>query len=73
MARTKKDPNQQTKAELRAEFPRWSIIITNRDRWWATRYPVEDPATRRLVDHSVTALDADTAEELRAMLGEVDR
>ncbi|GAA2636942.1 hypothetical protein SMC26_15860 [Actinomadura fulvescens] len=63
----------EVKARLRAEFPGWSIITTNRGRWWATRNPVRDPRTRRLVDHHVTALEADTAEELRAKLGEVDR
>ncbi|GAA2635438.1 hypothetical protein SMC26_08445 [Actinomadura fulvescens] len=64
---------QQTKAALRKEFPGWSIITTNRDRWWATRNPERDPKVRWLVDHSVTAVDADTAEELRAKLGEVNR
>ncbi|MFP3962350.1 hypothetical protein SMC26_08475 [Actinomadura fulvescens] len=63
----------EIKRGLRGESPGWSIITTDRDRWWATRYPVHDPATRRLVEHSVTAVDADTAEKLRAKLGEIER
>ncbi|MFI0451881.1 hypothetical protein [Actinomadura sp. 6N118] len=63
----------EAKAALRRDFPGWSIITTNRDRWWATRNPERDPETRRLVDHSVTALDANTAEELRAQLERVKR
>ncbi|KAB2340645.1 hypothetical protein [Actinomadura rudentiformis] len=63
----------ETKNRLRLDFPGWSIITTNRGRWWATRNPVRDPTTRRLVDHSVTALEADTAEELRDKLTEATR
>jgi hypothetical protein len=62
----------EAKAALRVEFPGWSIITTNRERWWATRNPVRDPTTRRYVDHRVTVLDADTPGELRAKLAEVN-
>lgn len=63
----------EVKARLRADFPAWSIITTDRGRWWATRNPVEDPATRRRVDYTVTAVDADTAAQLRAKLCAADR
>lgn len=63
----------EIKAALRAEFPGWSIITTNRERWWATRNPVRDPMTNRLVHHNVTAVDADDADALREQLTKVDR
>ncbi|KAB2341874.1 hypothetical protein [Actinomadura rudentiformis] len=61
----------EIKAALRRDFPGWSIITTNRDRWWATRNPERDPVTGRLVDHFVTAVEADTSDELHAKLAEV--
>lgn len=61
----------EIKKALAAEFPAWSIIHTDRDRWWAMRRPVRDPETGLLVDHPVTSLDANTAEELRAKLRRV--
>ncbi|KAB2350120.1 hypothetical protein [Actinomadura rudentiformis] len=64
---------EETKAAFRREFSGWSIITTSRDRWWATRNPECDPKTRWLVDHYVTALDADTADELRTQLDKLYR
>ncbi|GAA4087289.1 hypothetical protein [Actinomadura miaoliensis] len=60
----------EIKAALRAEFPGWSII-TARDtgRWWATR----GPKLGEQVRHGVSVLDADTAQELRQRLREVER
>ncbi|MFI0451139.1 hypothetical protein [Actinomadura sp. 6N118] len=63
----------EAKAALRRDFPGWSIITTNRERWWATRNPDRDPMTNRLMDHHVTAVDADSAEDLRQQLDEVTR
>jgi hypothetical protein len=53
------------KAALRKEFPGWSIILSDRDRWWATRNPRR---THRLLEHGVTALETDSPHELRAQL-----
>ncbi|MGI5165282.1 hypothetical protein ACQEU3_13065 [Spirillospora sp. CA-253888] len=51
------------KAELRAEFPGWSIIHTDRGRWWATRGPLPRDQANRIAD-----VEADTPEQLRARL-----
>ncbi|GAA2638900.1 hypothetical protein SMC26_40650 [Actinomadura fulvescens] len=63
----------QVEATLRREPPGWSIITADRDRWCPTRYPVQDPAIRRLIDHHATALDARHGRKLRVKLGEVER
>jgi hypothetical protein len=58
------------KAQLQAEFPSWSIIVTRPwGRWWATRGP--HPGEQ--VQHGASCLEADTPEQLRARLREVDR
>ncbi|MFI6514631.1 hypothetical protein ACIBF1_03625 [Spirillospora sp. NPDC050679] len=57
---------QDTKARLRAEFPGWSIIVTNRGRWWATRGPLPEERIDEISD-----LEADDPETLRAQLREV--
>jgi hypothetical protein len=64
---------EQAKKALREEFgERWSIIFTDRDRWWAIRRPEHDPRTRRLIHHDVYVIDgAATAEELGDLLREV--
>lgn len=62
----------QVKAELHASFPGWNMIHTDRGRWWATRQPEKDDCGR-LVEHSVTAVEADTADQLRAELERVTR
>ncbi|WP_067461725.1 hypothetical protein [Actinomadura macra] len=57
------------KAELRAEFPGWSMILTrDTERWWAIRQPpVEGWRGVRVV----TEVDADTSDLLRELLQEV--
>ncbi|MFI0450615.1 hypothetical protein [Actinomadura sp. 6N118] len=51
---------------LRADFPGWRFILSNRRRWWALRGPL--PPDRI---NEVDACDADTPAELRTALGEV--
>jgi hypothetical protein len=53
------------KAALRGEFPGWSIILSDRGRWRATRNPRRP---QRPVEQGVTALEADSPHELRAQL-----
>jgi hypothetical protein len=61
---------EETKASLRAEFPGWSIIMArDTGRWWATRGP--KPGTQ--VNNGTSVFEADTAEELRARLRELDQ
>ncbi|MGI5166940.1 hypothetical protein ACQEU3_21565 [Spirillospora sp. CA-253888] len=57
---------QNIKARLRTEFPGWSIIVTNRGRWWATRGPLPEERMGEVSD-----LEADDSEALRAQLQEV--
>ena len=55
-----------TLAQLKAEFPAWSIIYTQDSRrWWANRGPVLD-------EHGRHCVDADTADGLRKKLRELD-
>ncbi|WP_157430978.1 hypothetical protein [Actinomadura macra] len=57
---------EQIKAELREEFPEWSIIHTrDTGRWWAMRGPLVREAMNE--DASV---DADTPDGLRAKIRE---
>ncbi|TDC00993.1 hypothetical protein [Actinomadura bangladeshensis] len=49
------DEIERVKARLREEFPGWSIIRTDRGRWWATRGPL----TRENLNREASA-DADT-------------
>ena len=53
-------PDQQREA-LKSEFPEASIIHSDADRWWGFLPPVPGCPNRR-------DFDADTADELRAML-----
>ncbi|TDD62277.1 hypothetical protein [Actinomadura rubrisoli] len=64
------DEIEQTKAQLRAEFPHWSIIhTTDTGRWWAIRTTGHARLDGRPLSSLVqTELDADTADELRAKL-----
>ena len=57
----------EIKAQLRAEFPGWNILYTDRRRWWATRGP--KPGTQ--VNNGESCLEADTADELRELLRQV--
>jgi hypothetical protein len=60
---------EQIKAALREEFPEWSIIAArDTGRWWATR----GPKLGQQIRHGASVFEADTAEELRARLREVD-
>lgn len=53
----------QIKDDLRGEFPEWSIILSDKGRWWATRGPlVREHLNER------ECVDADTPEDLRAQL-----
>jgi hypothetical protein len=63
----------RAKAALREEFPAWSIIYTDRGRWWAIKRPVINPVTRRLViGRGRTEFEADTPELLRERLRGVE-
>ncbi|WP_210748142.1 hypothetical protein [Actinomadura latina] len=53
------DEIERVKARFREEFPGWSIIRTDRGRWWATRGPL----TREDLNREASA-DADTPEQL---------
>ncbi|MEU5881613.1 hypothetical protein [Spirillospora sp. NPDC047279] len=59
----------ETKAALRREFPGWSILTSDRGRWWATRGP--EPG--RFVREGASCFEADDAEGLRAKLMGADR
>ncbi|WP_157430596.1 hypothetical protein [Actinomadura macra] len=60
---------EAAKAELCAEFPGWSMILTrDTGRWWAIRRP--PPEGWRGV-RAVTEVDADTSDLLRELLREV--
>lgn len=50
----------EVKAALRADFPAWSILFTDKGRWWAQR-----------PHHTISDVIADTADMLREQLGEV--
>ncbi|WP_242902646.1 hypothetical protein [Actinomadura terrae] len=56
---------ERAKARLREEFPGWSIIYTDRGRWWATRPTAVDEDPPRAESGT---LDADTPDDLRAEL-----
>ncbi|MGP4024376.1 hypothetical protein [Actinomadura sp. 3N407] len=62
---------EETKAALREEFPRWSIIHSSAGRWWAMR-DVERDERGRLIMHEVSDVDADTADQLRGKLRAVN-
>lgn len=59
---------EQAKARLRAEFPGWSIIRTDRGRWWATRGPL----VREDLNQEAS-VEADTPEQLAAEIRAVCR
>ncbi|MFC9976173.1 hypothetical protein ACFVH6_35295 [Spirillospora sp. NPDC127200] len=60
--RTVTPPERAEQQKLRDEFPGWSIIITDRGRWWATCGPLpRDQA-------GIADLEDDTADGLRAKL-----
>lgn len=56
------------KARLKAEFPEWSIIVTDRGRWWGTRGPL----VREDLNEQASA-DADTPEQLAEKIRAVTR
>lgn len=62
----------EEKARLRAEFPGWSIVHSSAGRWWAFRDQGRSAAARRLVQHKVTDVDANTSEELHEKLLKAD-
>ncbi|WP_329518633.1 hypothetical protein [Spirillospora sp. NBC_01491] len=55
--------DEEIKAQLRAEFPAWSIVVTDRSRWWAFRGPMTSETFSEASD-----FEADSAEELREKL-----
>lgn len=57
--------DDQEPARLRADFPGWRFILSDRRRWWALCGPL--PATRM---NEVDAIDADTLPALCAALVE---
>ncbi|GAA4238890.1 hypothetical protein GCM10022254_56730 [Actinomadura meridiana] len=61
-------PLDRTKARLKAEFPGWSIIHSDRGRWWAMRGPLDREDLSR-----EASVDADTAEELAERIRAVSR
>ncbi|KAB2348482.1 hypothetical protein [Actinomadura rudentiformis] len=58
----------QALAQLRADFPGWRFLLSDRRRWWAMRGPLPPDRVSE-----VDALDADSPEKLRAELGKVGR
>lgn len=52
--------DDEIKDALRAEFPDWSIIRSDRGRWWANRGPL---VSETLSEQA--CVDADSPEELR--------
>jgi hypothetical protein len=68
MSTVSNETTEEAKARLKDEFPGWSIICSNRGRWWATRGPMTRDILNRPSD-----LDADTAEGLAALIREVIR
>ncbi|RKS76499.1 hypothetical protein BZB76_1855 [Actinomadura pelletieri DSM 43383] len=55
-------------ARLKAEFPGWSIIHSDRGRWWATRGPLLREDLNR-----EASVDADTPEQLAEQIRAVTR
>ena len=58
--------DDQAMARLRAEFPGWRFIVSDRRRWWALCGPL--PADRL---NEVDAVHADTPSELHTALAKV--
>ncbi|WP_433465809.1 hypothetical protein [Spirillospora sp. CA-128828] len=59
--------DDEIKDALRDEFPAWSIIRSDRGRWWANRGPL---VSETLSEQA--CVDADSAEELRDKIREVE-
>ncbi|MQY03586.1 hypothetical protein [Actinomadura macrotermitis] len=57
----------EAKAALSDRFPNWSIIQSDRGRWWATRGPLSRDRAHLRAD-----ADADTPAELGAMLAQIE-
>ncbi|GAA2397978.1 hypothetical protein GCM10010191_00810 [Actinomadura vinacea] len=64
------DGVEAPKRELADDFPGWSIIHTDRGRWWAIRLPVMNRSTGWPATFDVSEVEADTAELLREKLTE---
>ncbi|WP_157430710.1 hypothetical protein [Actinomadura macra] len=60
---------EDAKARLKAEFPGWSFIHSDRGRWWAMRDIQRDESGRRF-KRAPSGFDADTPDQLRAALSE---
>ena len=65
---TTSDDIERARTRLRGEFPKWSIIVTDRGRWWATRGPLTREDLSRVADVS-----ADTPESLAERIRQVVR
>lgn len=61
-------PAEEAKARLKDEFPEWSIIYSNRGRWWATRGPLLNENFDQPGDVSADTPE-DLAEAIRGVLG----
>lgn len=61
---------EDAKTKLARDFPGWSIIHTDRGRWWALRLPRIDRSTGWPAHYRVSEVIVDTAEELREKLTE---
>ncbi|MWA02170.1 hypothetical protein F8568_017670 [Actinomadura sp. LD22] len=59
--------DEEIKTRLRAEFPAWSIIRTDRGRWWANRGPLQGELLNER-----SSVDADTPGELRIELQAIE-
>lgn len=59
--------DEELKAALAAEYTDFSIIHTDRGRWWAVRNVQRDERGRPWKS-GVSDVDADTADQLRAKL-----
>ncbi|SFO91140.1 hypothetical protein [Actinomadura madurae] len=61
---------EEVRARLAERFPGWSIVVTDRGNWWATRATL---VREDLNPNDVSTFEAATAEELYERLREVPR
>jgi hypothetical protein len=63
---------EDAKAALHKEFPAWSIIYTDRGRWWAIRRPVRSRWPSCGTSDVIADTAAELAERLRVLADEGD-
>ena len=66
----KQDPDEDARQRLKDDYPSFSIIVTDRGRWWATRPTLVREDLSRTEG---ATLEADTPGELRELLEKADR